>query len=57
MSDQLPLPPVEMRQLVAPTDPKFFDNPDHALVFPDIPLEKQASFLILAADAGGSPVS
>ena len=52
MSDQLPLPPVEMRQLVAPTDPKFFDNPDHALVFPDIPLEKQASVFDFGCGCG-----
>jgi len=32
MSD-LPLPPLEFRRLVGPTEPKFFDNPDRLPVF------------------------
>jgi len=32
--DALPIPPLEMRRLVGPTDPAAFDNPDGALVYP-----------------------
>lgn len=34
---RLPLPPFEMRQLVGPTDPAFFDNLAGAAIAPDIP--------------------
>jgi SAM-dependent methyltransferase len=34
---ELPLPPLEMRELVGPTDPAAFDNPSRALVFPELP--------------------
>ena len=34
---QIPMPPVEFRQLVGPTDPKYFDNPTGELVYPRIP--------------------
>lgn len=33
---ELPLPPLEFRRLIGPTDPAYFDNPDHAVVFPGI---------------------
>jgi SAM-dependent methyltransferase len=33
----LPLPPVEFRRLVGPTDPKYFDNPTGRPVFSDVP--------------------
>lgn len=32
----LPIPPLEIRRLVGPTDPAAFDNPDGRLVFPDL---------------------
>ncbi len=32
----LPLPPMEFRRLVGPTEPRFFDNPSSALVFPEV---------------------
>jgi SAM-dependent methyltransferase len=32
--EALPLPPVEMRKLVGPTDPADFDNPTGAVVYP-----------------------
>lgn len=35
----IPIPPIEMRTLVGPTDPARFDNPSGALVFPDVPIE------------------
>jgi len=52
MSQSLPLPPVEMRELVGPTDPKYFDNPHGSLVFPDIPLEKQESIFDFGCGCG-----
>jgi len=35
----LPYPPLEMRELVGPTDLAAFDNPSGALVYPDLPPE------------------
>jgi SAM-dependent methyltransferase len=35
--EALPLPPMEMRQLVGPTKDEWFDNPDGTLVFPFLP--------------------
>ena len=34
---RLPLPPLEMRQLVGPVDPALFDNPSGGLVYPHLP--------------------
>jgi SAM-dependent methyltransferase len=34
MSQTIPIPPPEMRELVGPTEPEAFDNPSHGLVFP-----------------------
>jgi SAM-dependent methyltransferase len=34
---RLPLPPLEMRQLVGPVDPALFDNPSGGLVYPYLP--------------------
>jgi SAM-dependent methyltransferase len=34
---RLPLPPLEMRQLVGPVDPALFDNPSRGLVYPYLP--------------------
>lgn len=39
MSDNLPIPPLEMRELVGPTEILFFDNPAGTPVFSDIPPE------------------
>jgi SAM-dependent methyltransferase len=36
MSAAIPIPPAEMRELVGPTEPEAFDNPDHRLVYPYI---------------------
>jgi SAM-dependent methyltransferase len=38
-STDLPLPPMEFRRLVGPTEPRFFDNPTSAPVFPGLPEE------------------
>lgn len=34
VTDSIPIPPLPMRQLVGPTDPRAFDNPTGGLVFP-----------------------
>lgn len=52
MTETLPLPPFEMRELVGPTDPKFFDNPYGRLVFPDIPIDKQTSVFDFGCGCG-----
>jgi SAM-dependent methyltransferase len=36
-SSDLPIPPLEMRESVGPTDPAAFDNPDGRPVFPSLP--------------------
>jgi len=36
-AEALPIPPIEMRQLVGPTDPADYDNPTRSLVFPYLP--------------------
>jgi SAM-dependent methyltransferase len=33
---QLPLPPLELRELVGPTEPRFFDNPNGGLAWGDL---------------------
>lgn len=37
MTDELPFPPLKMREAVGPTDLSAFDNPDGAPIFPQIP--------------------
>lgn len=49
---ELPLPPIEMRQAVGPTDPAAFDNPAGALVFPDLPAEAYRSVLDFGCGCG-----
>jgi SAM-dependent methyltransferase len=36
-SADLPMPPLEMRELVGPTDPAAFDNPTGGPIFPELP--------------------
>lgn len=36
--EQLPFPPLAMREMVGPTDPAAFDNPSGAPLFPELPL-------------------
>jgi SAM-dependent methyltransferase len=38
-SNELPIPPLEMREAVGPTDPAAFDNPDGRPIFPGLPAE------------------
>lgn len=37
IQSDIPIPPLEMRQLVGPTEPEAFDNPTGKLVFPFVP--------------------
>jgi SAM-dependent methyltransferase len=40
LSDSLPIPPLEMRKLVGPTDPADYDNPTGELVYPYLAHER-----------------
>jgi SAM-dependent methyltransferase len=48
----LPIPPIEMRQAVGPTDPEAFDNPYGAPVFPDLPAAAYRSVLDFGCGCG-----
>ena len=48
----LPLPPVEMRELVGPTDPAAFDNPSGVLVYPYLPAEQYDAVLDFGCGCG-----
>ena len=48
----LPLPPLELRMLVGPTEPSFFDNPTAAVVFPDVPAENYRRVLDFGCGCG-----
>lgn len=48
----LPIPPLEMRRLVGPTDPAMFDNPSGALVFPEIGADAYRSVLDFGCGCG-----
>jgi len=50
--NDLPLPPMEYRRLVGPTEPQFFDNPTHQPVFPDVPASTYASVLDFGCGCG-----
>ncbi len=48
----LPLPPVEMRMLVGPTEESFFDNPSGRIVFPELAPEQYDSVLDFGCGCG-----
>jgi SAM-dependent methyltransferase len=50
--DSLPIPPLEMRQLVGPTDPALFDNPDGRLVYDGLPAEQFRTVLDFGCGCG-----
>jgi SAM-dependent methyltransferase len=50
--DSLPVPPLEMRQLVGPTDPALFDNPSGRLVYDGLPAEQFRSVLDFGCGCG-----
>jgi SAM-dependent methyltransferase len=49
---ELPIPPLEMRQLVGPTEPALFDNPAGRPVFPDLAPETYRSVLDFGCGCG-----
>ncbi len=49
---ELPIPPLEMRELVGPTDPAMFDNPTGALVYGGLPPEQFRSVLDFGCGCG-----
>jgi SAM-dependent methyltransferase len=48
----LPVPPMEFRRLVGPTDPKFFDNPNLLPVFPGVKEDAYASVFDFGCGCG-----
>lgn len=52
MTADLPMPPLEMRQMVGPTDVGAFDNPSGAPVFPELPAEAYRSVLDFGCGCG-----
>jgi len=52
LRDVLPLPPLEMRELVGPTDPAMFDQPDGVPVFPEATPAQHASILDFGCGCG-----
>jgi SAM-dependent methyltransferase len=49
---ELPIPPLEMRMLVGPTEPAQFDNPTGGLVFTGLPAEQTRSVLDFGCGCG-----
>src|SRR5437016_14083456 len=52
LARRLPLPPLEMRQLVGLTDEAEFDNPSGGLVFPYLSAEQYASVFDFGCGCG-----
>lgn len=52
LRDVLPLPPVELRELVGTTDPAMFDQPDGEPVFPQASAEQYRSVLDFGCGCG-----
>jgi SAM-dependent methyltransferase len=52
VTSPLPVPPLQMRELVGPTDPAAFDNPTGAPVWPDLPASAYESVLDLGCGCG-----
>lgn len=54
MASELPLPPLELRELVGPTDPALFDNPTRAPVFEGLPPQAWRTYLDFGCGCGRS---
>jgi SAM-dependent methyltransferase len=54
MLDDLPVPPLELRELVGPTDPGVFDNPTGAPIFDGLPERAWRSYLDFGCGCGRS---
>ena len=48
----LPIPPMEMRVIVGPTDTRAFDNPEGSLVYPYVAAEKYESVFDFGCGCG-----
>ena len=48
----LPIPPLELREMVGPTDPAAFDNPSRAPILPGLPPEAYDSVLDFGCGCG-----
>ena len=48
----LPLPPMELRRLVGPTEESYFDNPNGNLIFPDLPVNVYKSVFDFGCGCG-----
>src|SRR5262245_6139899 len=49
---ELPMPPLEMRRLVGPTDLALYDNPNGALIYPYLPAESFRRFFDFGCGCG-----
>lgn len=49
---ELPIPPLEMRELVGPTEPALFDNPQGRLVYDGLPADQFRSVLDFGCGCG-----
>jgi len=54
MSPVLPLPPLELRELVGATDPELYENPTRVPIFPGLPPGAWATFLDFGSGCGRS---
>jgi SAM-dependent methyltransferase len=52
LRDLLPLPPLEMRELIGPTEPELFDQPEGEPVFPSVAPAQYASVLDFGCGCG-----
>lgn len=51
-SKQIPMPPLDFRRLVGPTDDRSYDNPGGAFVFPEVPSHLYAAVFDFASGCG-----
>ncbi|HCB05058.1 MAG TPA: class I SAM-dependent methyltransferase [Nocardioides sp.] len=51
---QLPLPPLELRELVGPTDPSYFENATGEPIYAGLPTEQWRSYLDFGCGCGRS---
>jgi SAM-dependent methyltransferase len=52
VQESIPIPPINMRQLVGPTDPADFDNADGSLLYPSLKPEAYASVFDFGCGCG-----
>ena len=54
MPAELPLPPLELQELVGAQPARFYDNPTGAPIFPDLPPELWDTYLDFGCGCGRS---